>query len=67
MPLTFRVPPVVAAVPGQAVGEAGRQVEDGPRQDHVVVDADEQRDEEHGVTDTCRGDEIRAVNQLYPS
>ena len=60
--LTFSVPPVVAAVPGQAVGEAGRQVEDGPRQYHVVVDANEERDEEHGVPDACRQDEEETLS-----
>ena len=58
--LTISIPPVVTAVPGKTAGEARVDVEDGPRQDHVVVDADQKRDGEHGVTDACAKIEIRS-------
>ncbi len=34
-------------------GEGGSEVVQGPGDDHVVVEADADRDEEHGEADAC--------------
>ncbi len=36
-------------------GEGGAEVVQGPGDDHVVVEADANRDEEHGEADACAG------------
>ncbi len=36
-------------------GEGGSEVVQGPGDDHVVVEADANRDEEHGEADACAG------------
>ena len=40
-----RVPRVVTAVPGQVRGEGGKEVVEGPGQDHVVVAVEEEHDD----------------------
>jgi hypothetical protein len=40
---------IAAVLPGQLRGKASKGVEDGPRNDHVVVDAYEECDSEHSV------------------
>lgn len=50
------VPLVFAVLPGEfAEDRRDRvpQIEEGPRQDHVVVDANERRHQEHCVADAC--------------
>ena len=42
---------VAAELPGQGRGEAGEGVEEGPGDDHVVVDDDEEGDDEHAVAE----------------
>ena len=39
----FRVPGVVTGAPGQCPAERGEEVEEGPRDQDVVVDADVDR------------------------
>ena len=50
----FRVPPVVAVGPGQGVDEWVSQVEHGPRDDHVVVGAQPERDHNCRYSGTCK-------------
>ncbi len=40
-------------------GEGGSEVVQGPGDDHVVVEADANRDEEHGEADACGKQEWR--------
>lgn len=44
------VPPVVTASPGEGGLEGGRQVEQAPGQDHVVVGAQEEGDDDGADT-----------------
>ena len=44
-----------AGGPAELRCEGGGRVEDGPRDDEVVVAHDEERDDEHAVPETCRG------------
>ena len=48
------VPGVVAVDPGQLAGEGREEVEQGPGDDHVVVEAHVQRDQDHRVAHACR-------------
>ena len=50
----FGVPPVVAVGPGQGVDEGVCQVEHGPRDDHVVVGAQPERDHNCRYSGTCK-------------
>ena len=47
------VPGVVAVDPGQLAGEGREEVEQGPGDDHVVVEAHVQRDQDHRVAHAC--------------
>ncbi len=42
-------------------GEGGAEVVQGPGDDHVVVEADADRDEEHGEADACAGSKSGGV------
>ena len=46
---------VAAELPGQGPGEARKGVEDGPGDDHVVVDDDQEGDDQHAVAETFEG------------
>lgn len=50
----FRVPRVVAARPGQSAAERWVEVEQGPRDDGVVVEWDVQRNDADGETDAWK-------------
>ena len=52
--LTCSVPVVVAVSPGHVAGEAGEHVEEAVGDQHVVVDAGDERYGEHGPANTCR-------------
>ena len=47
------VPGVVAVDPGQLAGEGREEVEQRPGDDHVVVEAHVQRDEDHREAHAC--------------
>lgn len=49
-----RVPPVIAAAPGNLHVQTGGEEEDGPGQDHVIVNSDEERYKEHGIANTFK-------------
>ena len=51
-PAVPRVPGVVAARPGQAGGEGGEEVEEGPGDENVVVNTNVQGQHQHPVPDT---------------
>ena len=51
-PAGRRVPGVVTGRPGQAGGEGGEEVEEGPGDENVVVDTDVQGQHQHPVPDT---------------
>ena len=51
-----RVPRVVAGAPREDTGEGLEEVEEGPRDDDVVVDAADARDQHHAYAETCRED-----------
>lgn len=50
----FRVPLVVAASPGQFVGDGGEEEEERVRDEHVVVSVDEQQHCQDCVADSWR-------------
>ena len=49
-----RVPGVVTVSPGQAGGEGGEEVEEGPGDENVVVNTNIQGQHQHPVPDTCQ-------------
>ena len=50
-----RVVIVATILPGQLRREAGKCVINGPGDDHVVVDADQEHDDEHSVAQALQG------------